>query len=110
VRRWLLPALAVVVWLVIGAVAGPYAGKLSDVTENDDAAFLPANAESTEVSVLEERFETRATTPLIVVWESDQRLSPDAVAQASEQLDRVRQIQDVVDPASPPIPPRTGRR
>ena len=49
-RKWWLPALLVVVWLGLGALGGPYAGKLAEVAENDNAAFLPDSAEATEVA------------------------------------------------------------
>lgn len=37
----------VIAWLVIGGAVGPYAGKLNEVIKNDNAAFLPKNAEAT---------------------------------------------------------------
>jgi hypothetical protein len=40
---------AIIAWLGISSVAGPTFGKLSTVQENDNAAFLPDNAESTVV-------------------------------------------------------------
>jgi len=46
-RRWVIPALLVLAWLVIGGTAGPYAGKLNEVIKNDNAAFLPKHAEAT---------------------------------------------------------------
>lgn len=46
-RRWILPILIVIGWLVIGSAAGPYAGKLNEVIKNDNAAFLPKNSEAT---------------------------------------------------------------
>ncbi len=67
--RWLLPALIAVAWLALGAFSGPFAGKLSDVAENDGSAFLPATAESTEVGALQRRFDPTATIPAIVVAE-----------------------------------------
>ncbi|MGH3506205.1 MAG: MMPL family transporter, partial [Nocardioidaceae bacterium] len=107
-RGWLVAALAVMAWLLLGAVAGPYAGKLSDVAESDSAAFLPSEAESTEVREIEKRFVDEQTTPLIVVWESDQPLPPNAATAAAEQLQRVQQINGFVGPGSPPIPSEDG--
>ena len=43
--RWLVPALLVLVWLGVGAVAGPMSAKIADVQENGNSTFLPANAE-----------------------------------------------------------------
>jgi RND superfamily putative drug exporter len=104
----LVPALAVLAWLLIGAIAGPYAGKLSDVVEEDNAAFLPAGAESTQVSEIEQDF-APPTTPLIVVWESPEPLPPDAAQQAEEQLQAVSAIEGIVGRPSPPIPSDDSR-
>jgi RND superfamily putative drug exporter len=46
-RRWAIPALLVIAWLIIGGAAGPFAGKLNQVIKNDNAAFLPKHAEAT---------------------------------------------------------------
>jgi len=69
-RRILLGALAVIiVWLAIGAVGGPATGKLSEVQKNDNASFLPADAESTAVLEAVSRFSSEEEIPLIVVAE-----------------------------------------
>ncbi|MFE5568939.1 MMPL family transporter [Amycolatopsis japonica] len=67
--RWLLPALVAVAWLIFGGFSGPYAGKLSQVTENDSSSFLPASAEATEVGELQKQFSSAAVIPAIVVAE-----------------------------------------
>ena len=67
--RWLLPAIAVLVWIVIGGVAGPLAGKLNQVTTTDESAFLPASAESTRVGEQLPAFTDTGFFPAIVVAE-----------------------------------------
>ncbi|WP_410661397.1 MMPL family transporter [Amycolatopsis sp. lyj-112] len=67
--RWLLPALVAVAWLIFGGFSGSYAGKLSQVTENDSSSFLPASAEATEVGELQRQFSSAAVIPAIVVAE-----------------------------------------
>ncbi|SCK60094.1 hypothetical protein YUWDRAFT_05722 [Streptomyces sp. AmelKG-D3] len=47
--RWLIPVVLLIAWLGIGGGLGPYAGKLGEVATNDQASFLPQNAESTQV-------------------------------------------------------------
>ncbi|WP_448318421.1 MMPL family transporter [Streptomyces sp. CO7] len=74
-RRWrrLVPVLlVVVVWLLAGGVLGPYAGKLSGVATNDQAAFLPESAESTKVAELQRKFERDETVPAILVWVTEE--------------------------------------
>ncbi len=65
--RWLLPALALLVWLGVGAATGPLAGKLSQVTTTEASAFLPASAESTRVAAELPAFTDTGYFPAIVV-------------------------------------------
>ncbi|MFF4428105.1 MMPL family transporter [Streptomyces sp. NPDC001513] len=69
--RWIVPLVLVIVWLGIGGTLGPYAGKLGEVATNDQAAFLPRNAESTQVLEARKAFETSPSIPAIVVWTAD---------------------------------------
>lgn len=69
--RWLLPVVLLSVWLGVGGTLGPYAGKLGEVATNDQAAFLPRSAESTQVLDAREAFDQSETLPAIVVWTAD---------------------------------------
>ncbi|WCD90934.1 Putative membrane protein YdgH [Streptomyces xanthophaeus] len=66
--RWLVPVVLVVVWLLVGGGLGPYAGKLGEVATNDQAAFLPRSAESTQVVEAQKAFRQDETLPAVVVW------------------------------------------
>ncbi|MFJ8486833.1 MMPL family transporter [Streptomyces sp. NPDC094038] len=66
--RVLVPLALVAVWLVVGALLGPFAGRLGEVATNDQAAFLPRSAESTRVLRDQAVFRQRETLPVIVVW------------------------------------------
>ncbi len=68
-RMWWLPTLLVIVWLGVGALGGPFAGKLAEVAENDSTAFLPESAEATEVAHLQRRFSDKQVIPAVVVAE-----------------------------------------
>ncbi len=70
-KRWILPALLVVVWLAVGGVAGPYFGRLAEVQKNDNASFLPQSAESTEVLNRFLQFVGRESIPATVVYQRD---------------------------------------
>jgi RND superfamily putative drug exporter len=62
--------LAVIVaigWLLIGSVAGPLSGKLSEVSTNDNASFLPASAESTLVANEQAAFAENNSLPVLIV-------------------------------------------
>ncbi|MER5740575.1 MMPL family transporter [Streptomyces sp. NPDC002262] len=69
VRR-LVPLVLVIVWLGLGGAFGSYAGKLGEVSTNDQAAFLPQNAESTRVIARQKAFDQQETLPTVVVWTS----------------------------------------
>ncbi|MEU2225018.1 MMPL family transporter [Streptomyces sp. NPDC018347] len=108
--RWIAPALAVLVWLLAGAAMGPFAGKLGGVSTNDQAAFLPASAESTKVSHAQKAFQARQTVPLVIVWVSD--TGPVTAAQrdrAAQALRAAARVEGTAGPASPAVPSGDGR-
>ena len=67
--------LVLVAWWVVGALAGPLAGKLQEVQKNDNASFLPSSAESTEVSTLQQKFAQNESFPLFVLFVRDAGLT-----------------------------------
>ena len=58
-----------VAWLAIGGVGGPTVGRLSEVQQNDNTAFLPRTAESTTVLRASARFNPSTSLPYFVVVE-----------------------------------------
>lgn len=69
-RKVLLGAVLVLLaWLVVGGLGGQAQGKLSGVQSNDNATFLPQNAESTLVNEAVERFSDSTELPYLVVVE-----------------------------------------
>src|SRR3954454_7474699 len=91
VVRWLLPAIIALLWLGLAGPLGSFSGKLAEVSENDSAAFLPDNAESTRVTELQAGFRTERTLPVILLWESDDGvLDEAALTEAAERGGRGR--------------------
>ena len=77
--RWLVRVIAllvVLVWFGVSGVGGPLVGRLSEVQKNDNASFLPAQAESTEVMNEVARFNESAALPFIVVMEGRGAVTP----------------------------------
>ncbi|MFE1411168.1 MMPL family transporter [Streptomyces sp. NPDC058746] len=68
---WAVPLVLLLVWLGIGGTLGPYAGRLGEVATNDQAAFLPRSAESTQVVDAQKAFQTSASVPAVLVWTAD---------------------------------------
>ncbi|MET7443565.1 MMPL family transporter, partial [Streptomyces sp. NPDC005568] len=107
--RWLLPLVLLVAWLGIGATLGPYAGKLGDVATNDQAAFLPRNAESTKVIAEQRAFRQSETLPAIVVWTADgAELTARQRAAATRALASLASAPGVVGKVSPALPSEDG--
>lgn len=62
--KWAL----VVLWLVVTALTGPFAGKLPKVENNNAIAYLPASAQSTKVNNALARFPGGQQVPGVVVY------------------------------------------
>jgi RND superfamily putative drug exporter len=63
--KWLV----LVFWLVLVAVAGPLSGKLTGAEKNDSSAWLPANAQSTQVLNLRSQVVSPNVYTAVVVYE-----------------------------------------
>jgi putative drug exporter of the RND superfamily len=67
---WVIGGLAVF-WLLFGLAGGSFQGKLGEVQKNDNAAYLPATAESTKVDKGVEKFRTVQSVPGFIVYQRD---------------------------------------
>lgn len=108
-RRWLVPALLVVAWLVIGSIAGPYAGQLSNVQENDSATYLPADAESTKVQAMQEAFNPSDAVPAVIVYEFDQPIDEAAMAAIAQDIEKLKAVPGVQPDIAGPVPSEDGQ-
>ncbi|MFJ3099400.1 MMPL family transporter [Streptomyces hydrogenans] len=109
--RWLVPLVLVVVWLGLGGAFGSYAGKLGEVSTNDQAAFLPQNAESTKVVKQQKAFNQQETLPTIVVWTSadGSDISQAQQKAATAALQSLNGAQGVEGAPSPAFPSKDGK-
>jgi putative drug exporter of the RND superfamily len=96
--RWLIPALLVVAWLGLGGFGGPFAGKLSEVAKNDNAAFLPASAEATGVSNEQMTFSPRQILPATLVAERASGITDTDRAFLNAKVARLNSVPGVVGP------------
>ena len=95
-RRWAWRAgvaAVLVAWLVLGSLGGPTVGRLSEVQENDNANFLPKQAESTLVANESAKFIDSKALPYFVLIERDSGITPEDVAKANEFLAKVPAIE-----------------
>ncbi|WP_031075125.1 MMPL family transporter [Streptomyces sp. NRRL S-118] len=107
--RWLLPVVLILVWLAVGGGLGPYAGKLAEVSTNDQAAFLPRSAESTRVLDAGRAFAAQDSVPVVVVWTVAGGGAAARQGAASEALASLAGAPGVVGTPSPALPSRDGQ-
>jgi RND superfamily putative drug exporter len=96
--RIVIPALVIVVWLAIASVGGPFFGKISEVSTNDQTSFLPASADATKVQERASEFRQASGAPAIVVLSRDTGLTTadrDAATALAEQLGKRDDVQGV---------------
>ncbi|GAA3208192.1 MMPL family transporter [Actinocorallia longicatena] len=106
---WLIAAAVALIWLGIGGGLGPYAGKLGEVSTNDQASFLPESAESTRVLDAEQAFDQDETLPAIVVWTADGRVSDAQREAATLALASLRGAPGVLGEPTPAVASKDGR-
>ncbi|MHC3816572.1 MMPL family transporter [Streptomyces sp. DT9] len=88
--RWRkLPWAVVALWVAVIAIAGPLAGKLSDVQANHAVDYLPASADSTQVAKIQEALPGGESTDLVLVYHRDAGLTPADRTEAARQSARV---------------------
>ncbi|MEO7589119.1 MAG: MMPL family transporter [Arachnia sp.] len=107
ILRILLPAFLVVIWFAAAGVGGPYFGRIDEVASNDQASFLPANADATKVGERFIDFVGDSQIPAIVIVDSTSPLDDATLKTLS---DKVGSLSDLtgVDSTSPLIPSKDG--
>lgn len=104
--KWVV---VVLVLLFVGGIGGGFGPKLTGVQENDIAAFLPGDAESTQVIA-----QTAAlgadpdAIPLIVLYVRDGGVTPADTAKAGADGQRFAALDTVADEVIGPIPSQDG--
>jgi RND superfamily putative drug exporter len=74
-RRWRLPVLGIVAFLLAAGPLGSLAGNLSDVQRNDSASYLPAGSEAARVLAASGQFTGVESTTAIVVYTGNSTLT-----------------------------------
>ncbi|MBP2476513.1 RND superfamily putative drug exporter [Crossiella equi] len=99
--RVVLPAIALVLWVLVGAVGLPDLGRLSQVQRNDNASFLPASAEATRAADEQERFSAADVLPGVLVFERADGLRPEDQAAIAKAVERASTVDGLRGTASP---------
>jgi RND superfamily putative drug exporter len=106
--RGVIPAVLIVGWLALAGFGGPTFGKISDVSTNDQASFLPASAESTQVAALVPEFAGSDDIPAIVIAARDGGLTDADLDYLESFAEAAADVEGVGDEVSPVIPSDDG--
>ncbi|MHA3723461.1 MMPL family transporter [Leucobacter sp. HY1910] len=111
-RRWLrilIPALLILLWVGAGSVGGPYFGKVSEVSSNDQTTYLPSSADATQVQQRLADFRDSEAIPAVVVITGDEKLSEATLEALSTAVnDLPSTVPNVSTDISPLIPSEDG--
>ena len=105
ITKWVV----LVFWIVVMAVAGPLAGKLTDVQDNDTINWLPGRAESTQVYHLAASFGDPDESPAIVVYERTSGITEADKAAAAQDAQAFATLDLVEGDVIGPIPSDDGQ-
>ena len=94
-------------WTAVAAFGGPTFGTISEVTNNDQASYLPATAESTKVQKLEKDFYGTDSIPATVLFVRTGGLDAGDTADVRSIADRLGSI-DGITTVQGPIPAKDG--
>ena len=99
-----------VFWLIVVAVIGPLAGKLTSAEKNDASAWLPAAAELTKVLDIQSRFQSPNIYAAVVVYDRSSGLTGADKAKAAADARRFAGVHGVVrSQLAGPIPSADGK-
>jgi len=83
-------------WILILAVSGSLAGKLTGAEKNDAQQWLPAQAQSTKVLALQSRFQSPNVFPAVVVYDRSAGLTAADRAKAVSDAGKFTTVSGVV--------------
>ena len=102
--RALIPTALILVWFGAFGAGGASFGALSDLVENEQAQFLPADAESTRALDLQSEFRSEDVIPAIVVYERDGGITAADERAIEADAAAFQDVEGVVDDGvSPPV-------
>jgi len=97
-------------WLVVVALAGPLAGKLTSAEQNEARNWLPASAESTQVLEMQSRVQSPNVIPAVVVYDRPSGITAADRAQAAADVKEFAAVPGVIDAQiAGPQPARDGQ-
>ena len=105
VTKWAVLAF----WIIAVMGLGGFAGKLTEVQNNEASSWLPASAESTAGFAKMEPFQDPNTIPTVVVYERSSGLTPADLKAATADVADFRKLDGVDGDITGPIPSKDGK-
>ena len=105
VTKWFV----VVFWLAILAAAFSPAGKLQGVLNNEAVAWLPEDAQSTQVVKQIEAFQSKNEFPAVIVYERPAGVTPQDTQAIAAQVEAFNALEPVKSQTIGPIPAKDGK-
>src|SRR3954451_12412461 len=106
VTKWLVLGF----WILVLMAAGPLAGKITDVQDNQTSSWQPGSAESTQALDRLAPFQDENDIPRVLVYEKSDGLTKADLATIGQQLDQVQGLDGAVPAKGPngtPVAPST---
>ncbi len=98
-----------IAWIAVAGIGGPYFGRISEVSVNDQASYLPSSAESTQVQKRFTDFFGDSTIPAVVVAERAGGMSLEDKTWLQARSARLpEQVSAISGGVSPSIPSADG--
>ncbi|MET9648858.1 MMPL family transporter [Streptomyces sp. NPDC006460] len=94
-------------WVIVLAIAAPFAGELGAVQRDRAVDYLPASADSTQVATLGELLPGGDSTDLVLVYHRDGGLTPGDRDTAAREVARVAAEHRLTSPPRP-VPSKDG--
>ncbi|MFG2866848.1 MMPL family transporter [Streptomyces sp. NPDC048338] len=94
-------------WVIVLAIAAPFAGELGAVQRDRAVDYLPASADSTQVATLGELLPGGDSTDLVLVYHRDGGLTPGDRDTAAREVARVAAEHPLTSPPRP-VPSKDG--
>ena len=105
VTKWIVLAF----WIIAVVVLGGFAGKLTEVQNNEASSWLPGNAESTLALEKLEPFQDPNAIPTTVVYEKSSGFTPEDLVTMKDQAAELQNMDDVEGKVIGPIPSEDGK-
>ncbi|GIG21407.1 putative membrane protein ActII-3 [Cellulomonas chitinilytica] len=95
-------------WLVVVALLGPLAGKLTSAQDNDAKSWLPGDAESTEVIDVASTFVSENTIPAVIVYDRPGGLTQDDLSAIQADVAEFSSLDTLDGEVIGPVPSEDG--